>query len=78
MGLEVTLAVVEQTADPAELALGGVVGVQHDSGSVGLGHGPDMLGAGDCSENGAGVVAVRHGLAGDERRSRVGELDDRR
>ncbi|ENY73677.1 recombinational DNA repair protein [Aeromonas diversa CDC 2478-85] len=75
---EVLLTGVQQTVDPRQQLLGGVVGVQDDRHTVGFGHGVNVLGTGDGTQDGGLLTFQLQALTGGEHGAAVGELNDDR
>ena len=73
--VEEPLAVVEQTLDPRDQLLVGVVGVQHDAHAVVLGEQVDVASRGDRAED-LGERSVGQPLAGEELGATVRQLHD--
>ena len=75
---KVLLARVQQTVDPRQQLLGGVVGVQDHRNTVGFGNGVHVLGTGDGTQDGSLLAFQLQTLAGGEHGTTVGELYDNR
>ena len=74
----VFLTFVQQTVDPREEFLGGVVGVYHHGHAVQLGHAVDVHSTGNTALDGRLLVVVAQRFAGAEDTAAVGELDHHR
>jgi hypothetical protein len=74
--LEVGLIGIEHAVQPREQLLGAVVGVEDNGDAVGWGESADILGTGDGTSDGSGLVLVVNALAGEVGSTTLRELED--